>query len=159
MIQTAQFPRRVLLGLTRPFIVGSHPDTNAPEVIGPLWGEMSKLYFSMSLDRSTNPIGVGAMWPDLAKGPGHMIYFASYEVESLPADLGGLDSLQLDEANYAFVEHLGPIDQLPSVINNFYTDLLPSSGFQRRAGMDLEIYEENADPSLPTKVTIAAPVI
>lgn len=158
MIQVAQFPSRVILGLSRPFIAGTHPDTNAPEVIGPLWGEMSKLYFSMSLDRSSNPIGVGAMWPDLTKGPGHMVYFAGYEVDSAPQDLGGLEVLEIEAANYAFVEHLGPIDQLPSVISNFYTDLLPTSGIQRRVGMDLELYAENEDPTQPTLVTIAAPV-
>jgi predicted transcriptional regulator YdeE len=158
MIQVAQFPSRVILGLSRPFIAGTHPDTNAPEVIGPLWGEMSKLYFSMSLDRSSNPIGVGAMWPDLTKGPGHMVYFAGYEVASVPEYLGGLEALELEEANYAFVEHLGPMQDLPGVIANFYTNLLPNSGLQRRVGMDLELYAENEDPTQPTLVTIAAPV-
>ena len=158
MVEVEQFPARVLLGLARPFIAGSHPGSNAPAVIGPLWGEMSKVFFGMALDRNANPLGVGAMWPDGSNEPGRMIYFAGYEVSALPEDLGKLEALELEALNYAFIQHLGPVEELPGVIANFYADLLPNSGLQRREGMDLELYAENEDPTQPTLVTIAAPV-
>lgn len=159
MIQVEKLPARTLLGLSRPFIAASHPDSNASSVVPPLWGEMSKLYFGMKLDRSANPLGVGAMWPDGSGEPGRMIYFAGYEVTSVPEDLGGLEVLEIEAANYAFVEHLGSMDVLPSVIADFYTNLLPNSGLQRREGMDLELYAENEDPTQPMLATIAAPVL
>lgn len=159
MIQVEKLPARIVLGISRPFIAFSHPDSNASSVIPPLWGEMSKLYFGMKLDRSANPLGVGAMWPDGSGELGRMTYFAGYEISSVPENLGGLEVLEIEAANYAFVEHLGSMEVLPSVIADFYTNLLPNSGLQRREGMDLELYAENEDPSLPTKVTLAAPVI
>lgn len=159
MIQTEVFPQKKLLGLSRPFISATQSNSNASEVIGPLWGEMSKLYFSMKLDRDANPVGYGAMWDAGDGEPGSMIYFAGYEVNDFPEDLGGLVSLVLDPTKYAFIEHYGPMSELPAKITAFYKDLLPASGIERVDGIDLEIYHENDNPELPPRVVIAAPVI
>ena len=159
MLETAVFPERTLLGLSRPFISATQPNSNASEVIGPLWGEMSKLFFSMKLDRDANPIGYGAMWNDVASEPGSMIYFAGYEIFEIPEDLGGLEVLTLRPTKYAFIEHNGPMSELPAKITSFYTDLLPASEVQRLDGIDLEIYHESENPELPPRVIIAAPVL
>lgn len=159
MIQTGNLPARTLIGLSRPFISASSSNSNADKVIGPLWGEMSKKFFSMTLKRDANPVGVGAMWRDVEfETDGSMIYFAGYEVHEVPEDLAGLELLEIPESKYAFVEHNGPIQELPSVITNFYTKLLPESNLNRRVGLDLEIYFENENPELAPRVVIAAPV-
>ena len=159
MIETGIFPQRKLLGLSRPFISATQPNSNASDVIGPLWGEMSKLYFSLKLDRDANPVGVGAMWNAGDGQPGSMIYFAGYEVNELPEDAGGLVALVLETTKYAFIEHNGPMSELPAKITSFYKDLLPSSGIERVDGIDLEIYHESDNPEIPPRVVIAAPVI
>ncbi|MFM2373588.1 MAG: hypothetical protein RJA75_484 [Actinomycetota bacterium] len=160
MLEIAELPARKLLGLSSPFISATSPNSNASEVIGPLWGEMSKKFFGLSLSRDDNPVGYGAMWRDEAfEVDGSMIYFAGYEVHSYPEDLGGLEALELRPTKYAFIEHEGPMSDLPGVITNFYTKLLPESGIQRVQGIDLEIYHENEDPQLPPRVVIAAPVL
>ena len=159
MIQTELFPQKTLLGLSRPFISAIQPNSNASEVIGPLWGEMSKLFFSMKLDRDANPVGYGAMWNDVESEPGPMIYFAGYEIFEIPEDLGGLEVLKLRPTKYAYIEHVGPMSELPAKITSFYTELLPASGIQRIDGIDLEIYHESNDPELPPKVIVAAPVL
>ena len=159
MVNVAEFPKRTLLGLKRPFISATSPNSNAPEVIGQLWGEMSKKFFSMQLSRDDYPVGVGAMWRDEAfEQDGSMIYFAGYEVHEVPVDLGGLEVLVIEPSNYALVEHQGPISELPATITNFYSKLLPESNLERRVGMDLEIYHESEDPQLPPRVVIAAPI-
>jgi len=158
MIEISEFPNRVLIGLSRPFIAATQPNSNAGEVIGPLWQEMSKLFFSMELNRGPSPLGVGAMSSGESEGDGAMTYFAGYEVHSLPEDLNGLEVLVLEPAKYAFITHEGPMSELPGVITNFYSKLLPESGLARKAGMDLEIYLETYDPEPKTIVTIAAPV-
>lgn len=159
MLETGEFEGRMLLGLSRPFISATLPNSNASEVIGPLWGQMSKLYFSLALARSENPIGVGAMWraSDFAE-TGSMIYFAGYEVNEIPEELGGLEPLILESSKYAYVEHIGPISNLPQVITNFYTKLLPESNLPRKIGIDLEIYHESLDSDSPPRVVIAAPL-
>lgn len=159
MIQTAVFPERTLLGLGRPFISATQPNSNASEVIGPLWAEMSKLFFSMKLDRDANPVGFGAMWNNVDGEPGAMMYFAGYEIHEIPEDLGGLEVLALDETKYAFIEHNGPMSELPEKIKAFYTELLPSSEFKRIDGIDLEIYHESENPDLSPRVIVAAPVL
>ncbi len=159
MISTSIFPVRTLLGLSRPFISATSPNSNAPQVIGPLWGEMSKIFFQLSLSRDANPVGVGAMWRNEDfEEDGSMIYFAGYEVHEVPEDLGGLEVLALEPSNYALVEHQGPMSELPVTITNFYSKLLPESNLERRVGMDLEIYHESEDPQLPPRVVIAAPI-
>jgi predicted transcriptional regulator YdeE len=120
---------------------------------------MSKLFFSMKLDRDANPVGYGAMWNDVEDEPGSMIYFAGYEIFEIPEDLGGLEVLKLRPTKYAFIEHSGPMSDLPSKITSFYTEILPASGIQRIDGIDLEVYHESDNPELPTRVIVAAPVL
>ena len=159
MVDVAAFPKRTLLGLKRSFISATSPNSNASQVIGPLWGEMSKKFFSMQLSRDDYPVGVGAMWRDEGfEQDGSMIYFAGYEVHEVPEDLGGLELLVLEPSKYAFVEHNGPMSELPNVITNFYTKLLPESNLSRKAGIDLEIYYESEDSGLSPRVVIAAPL-
>ena len=158
MLQTELFPQRTLIGLSRPFISATQENSNAATVIGPLWAEMSKLFFSMKLDRDANPVGYGAMWK-IEGEPGSMLYFAGYGINQIPEDLGGLEVLTLRPTKYAFIEHIGPMSELPAKIKSFYSDLLPSSGIQRVDGIDLEIYHENENPELPPRVIVAAPVL
>ena len=159
MIKVEVLPSRTLVGLSRPFISAARENSNAQQVIGPLWAEMSKVFFGLKLDRADYPVGVGAMWPTSDfESTGSMVYFAGYEVNEAPKDLGGLEILNLDEATYAVAEHLGEMSQLPAFIVNFYTKLLPESGLERRDGIDLEIYVESADSSQPMKAAIAAPI-
>ena len=159
MIEISEFPKRILLGMSQPFVSATQPNSNASAVIGPLWGEMSKHFFGMDLERDPNPLGVGAMWRDDSAGEGGMIYFAGYEVNTIPEDTGNLEVLVLEHEKYAFITHEGPMAELPSVITNFCSTLLPESGIPRREGMDLEIYLEKYDPEPKTIVTIAAPVL
>jgi predicted transcriptional regulator YdeE len=159
-LKIEQFGSRLLLGMSRPFISATSPDSNAGEVIGPLWAEMSKLFFSMNLNRDQNPTGVAAIWCDSESDkPGAMIYFAGYEVQEAPIELGGLEVLELQPEKYAYIEHVAPMSDLPATIADFYSNVLPSSGIERKQGIDLEIYYETQDEQAPMRVVIAAPVV
>ncbi|MCX8529261.1 MAG: GyrI-like domain-containing protein [Rhodoluna sp.] len=159
MIQIRELEERLLLGMSRPFISAASSDSNGPQVIGPLWQEMSSKFFGMKLERSANPIGVGAMWRDEGfLETGAMIYFAGYEVDELPENHNGLEALTVAKGKFATVEHSGPMNELPEVITRFYTQQLPESGLERRVGMDLEIYYESENPNEFPRVVIAAPL-
>jgi predicted transcriptional regulator YdeE len=159
MIESAIFPQRILLGLKANFIAASHENSNAQEVIGPLWGEMSWRFFQVPVARDDFPLGIGAMWEDESGQPGAMVYFAGYEVKEVPADLGGLEILEIPEGRYAYVTHSGAVSGLPATVTAFYSTQFPQSDFQRRAGMDLEIYSEVDESMTPTKVLVAVPVL
>lgn len=158
MVEISVLPARTVLGLKANFLAASHENSNAQEVIGPLWGEMSYQYFNLTLDRDAYPLGVGAMWDDGSGEPGAMVYFAGYEIKSIPEDLGGLEVLEIPEGKYAFVTHEGPLAELPKTVTAFYSSDLPNSGLVRRRGMDLEIYSEIGESGFPTKVIVAAPI-
>jgi predicted transcriptional regulator YdeE len=159
MIEVIDFPERAIVGMQRKFIGAGHPNSNAMQVIGPLWGEMSKKFFGLGLTADEYPLGVGAMWPDGSGEPGQMIYFAGYEVLDRTKDLGGLELLIIPAGNYASVAHPGSMETFSQTVLAFYSDLLPSSRLQRREGMDLELYIETGAPDFSSKALIAAPVI
>ena len=159
MIEAIEFPERKIVGLKRHFIGAGHPNSNAMQVIGPLWGEMSKLFFSLGLTDDEYPLGVGAMWPAESGEPGEMTYFAGYEVVDADRDLGGLEALTVPAGNYASMTHPGSMENFSETVVSFYTDLLPNSGHQRRDGMDLELYIETGAPDFSSKAIIAAPII
>ena len=159
MIEVIEFPSRTIAGLKRNFIGAGHTNSNAMQVIGPLWGEMSKLFFSLGLTDDEYPLGVGAMWPAESGEPGEMTYFAGYEVLAADKDLGDLEALTVPAGNYASMTHPGSMENFSETVVSFYTDLLPNSGHQRRAGMDLELYIETGAPDFSSKAIIAAPII
>lgn len=155
MIEVIKFGGQTLLGQSAQFISASHEGSDAPQVIGRLWQEMSKVFFALDLDRDADPLGIGAMWPTESGKPGEMIYFAGYQIHSKPDLMGGLEILDLPVGTYAQVLHQGPMSEMPQTVTNFYAQLLPASQLERVAGLDLEIYYEVGQV---TKVGIAAPV-
>jgi predicted transcriptional regulator YdeE len=159
MIEVIEVSARTIVGLKRNFIGAGHPNSNAMQVIGPLWGEMSKQFFSLSLTDDEYPLGVGAMWPAEPGEPGEMTYFAGYEVQDLGKDLGNLEVLSMDAGKYAAITHTASMDTLSKTVVSFYSDLLPTGGHQRRVGIDLELYIETGAPDFSSKVIIAAPII
>lgn len=159
MIEVISFPERTIVGLKRNFIAAGHPNSNAMQVIGPLWGEMSKRFFPLGLTDDEYPLGVGAMWPSESGEPGEMTYFAGYEVTDVAQNLGGLECLRIPAGKYAAVTHTDSLETLSETVISFYSDLLPNSGHQRRDGMDLELYIETGAPDFSSKAVIAAPII
>lgn len=158
MISTEVFPKRILLGLSANFISIQHENSNAFEVIGPLWGRASQLFFSANLPDAANALGIGAMWNTNSGIPGEMTYFAGYEVESIPDEIGDLEVLELESGNYAFVTHDGPLASLGATVSEFYARELPESVIARRDGVDLEIYYSVGDEQTNSRVVVAAPI-
>lgn len=157
MIEIQELPARTLIGMSRPFIPAVEPGSNAPSVIGPLWGEMSKVFFGLNATDNEYPIGVGAMWP--SERDGEMIYFAGYEVAEATEGLGGLEVLRITAGKYAAVTHTASMEALPQTVAKFYSEWLPDSGLQRRDGADLELYIETGAPDFSSTAIIAAPVL
>ena len=159
MIEVIDFPARKIIGLKRNFIGAGHPNSNAMQVIGPLWGEMSKQFFALGLTDDEYPLGVGTMWPAEAGEPGEMTYFAGYEVSEVGLNLGSLEAFEVPAGKYASVTHSGSMEAFSQTVIEFYSELLPNSGHRRRAGMDLELYIETGAPDFASKAIIAAPII
>ena len=157
-LETIELPEIAVVGLKGTFISASHEGSNAPQVIGPLWAEMSQVFFQLDLAGLELRKGIGAMWPTESGKPGEMHYFAGYELSGIPEDVKTLEVLTIPAAKYAAVVHRGSLDGLPATTVDFYTNILPASGIERSAGFDLEIYGDNDENGMPTTVTICAPI-
>lgn len=146
------------MGLSSAFTSATHENANGPQIIGALWKEVSQKFFALESSMGLDPVGIGAMWPSESGVPQEMVYFAGFEVAEFPAAAVGLDTLSLNAARYAVLEHSGTIAELPDVIRSFYSDLLPKSGFKRAIGMDLEIYHPADLGNGMGRVELAAPI-
>ena len=90
---------------------------------------------------------------------GLLTQFIGYVVEVIPADLKGLEVLDVPAGTFAYVEHVGGMDTLVGSVRGFYSDLQSLEGYDQRSGFHLEIYDERFDMSEPDSImTIAAPV-
>jgi predicted transcriptional regulator YdeE len=158
MLKVVDLPNRKLLGLSCVFSSATHQNDNGPQIIGALWKEVYQKFFALESSMGLEPVGIGAMWPSESGVPQEMVYFAGYEVADFPATALGLDALSLKAARYAVLEHSGSMAELPAVIRDFYSDLLPKSGFKRAFGMDLGIYHPADLENGMGRVELAAPI-
>jgi predicted transcriptional regulator YdeE len=158
-IKVAEFPARILVGKSADFYGAMSPKFNGQEVLGPVWGEMNGMGEALGLPERT-PM-MSATRP--AKSPeaenGLLTQFIGYVVESIPADLKGLEVLDVPAGTFAYVEHVGGMDTLVDSVRGFYSVLDSLEGYAQRSGFHLEIYDERFDMAKPDSImTIAAPV-
>ena len=157
-LDTMDLPDMVVVGLKGTFISAAYEGSNAGEVIGPLWADMSQVFFQLHLAGLEIVRGIGAMWPTNSDNPGEMHYFAGYELSGIPEDIKTLEILSIPAAKYAFVVHRGSLDGLPATTMDFYRNQLPASKLERDAGYDIEIYGDNDEFGMPTTVTVCSPI-
>jgi predicted transcriptional regulator YdeE len=158
-IKVVEFPARILIGKSADFYGAMSPKFNGQEVLGPIWGEMNAMGKALGLPDRT-PM-MSATRP--AKSPeaenGLLTQFIGYVVEAIPADLKGLEVLEVPAGLFAYTEHLGGMDTLVDSVRGFYSALDSLKGCTQRSGFHLEIYDARFDMSEPTSImTIAAPV-
>ena len=85
--------------------------------------------------------------------------FVGIQVSDLPADLRGLDVLEIPAGTYATFEHIGGMEKLVESTQEFYNELLPDMGCTVDNGLHLEIYDERFDLNRADSImTIAAPI-
>ena len=158
-INVAEFPARILIGKSADFYGAMSPKFNGQEVLGPVWGELNGMGEALGLPERT-PM-MSATRP--AKSPeaenGLLTQFIGYIVEEIPADLKGLEVLDVPAGIFAYVEHVGSMDTLVDSVRGFYSALDSLEGYTQRSGFHLEIYDERFDMAKPDSImTIAAPV-
>ncbi len=157
---TTDMPATKLIGLSADFYGGMSPKFNGPEVLGPLWGVVNSklseigLAFSGRMIAATRPADSGE--------EGLLNQFVGLEVSELPADLNGLEVLELPAMRLATYEHYGSMNGLVASIKQLYGEVLPSSGLKQPTpwSLELEIYDERFDLNSDESVmTIATPIL
>ena len=156
-IKVAQFAARTIIGKSVDFYGAMSPKFNGQEVLGPVWGQMNSMREPLDLPERTTM--VGATRPATPGEEGLMNQFIGYAVEAIPADLMGLEVLEIPAGLFAYVEHVGSMDGLVDSVRGFYADLNSLEGYEQTSGLHLEIYDARFDMADPQSImTIAAPV-
>jgi predicted transcriptional regulator YdeE len=152
-------PARILVGKSADFYGAMSPKFNGQEVLGPVWGLMQAKRIELGLPEGNLMIGATRPAEGAEAANGLLNQFVGCVVDEVPADLLGLDVLELPADKYATYEHVGGMETLVDSIQHFYGELLPEHGCTQRNGLHLEIYDERFDMTSPNSImTIAAPV-
>lgn len=157
--EIVELPARILLGKSTDFYGAMSPKFNGQEKLGPVWGLMQAKRIELGLPAGSLMIGVtrAADSPEAANGL--LNQFVGCVVESVPADLLGLEIFEIPAGTYATCEHVGGMETLTNSIQQFYGELLPGAGCAQASGLHLELYDERFDMTKPdSAITIAAQV-
>jgi predicted transcriptional regulator YdeE len=158
-IKVAEFPARILIGKRADFYGAMSPKFNGPEVLGPIWGYVHAKRVELGLPADSTLIGATQPADSPESENGLLNQMVGIVVAEVPADLKGLEVLQIPAGTFASCEHVGSMDTLVESVRGFYADLESIEGCTQRSGFHLEIYDERFDMNDPGAImTIAAPV-
>ena len=153
-----ELPQLQLIGVAADFVSSLHQDSNAQDVIPPLWNRFFGQLAELENIEATWMVGAMGYASKPTGQPGEMSYFAGARVEQIPDDIGPLKTLTVPAGRYAICEHVGPIDTLVATTEWFYKRWLPESGLTWRDSFDLEIYDERFNGAEDSVLLICCPI-
>ncbi|MDJ0522983.1 MAG: GyrI-like domain-containing protein, partial [Planctomycetota bacterium] len=132
-----------LIGLHARFIGGTSPDSNAGEVVGPLWGQFSARL--QEIQRTDESVCYGySCWGDPAERsrPDEVEYLAGAPAAADAPVPEGMVAVETAGGLYAVFEHHGPITTFHETLQAIYGEWLPSSEYEGSGLGDVEVYDE-----------------
>ncbi len=132
-----------LIGLHSRYIRGTAPDTNAGEVVGPLWGQLNERM--AEIERSDHKTCYGySYWGDEAarSRPDEVECIVGAPATADAPVPNGMVAIETAGGLYAVFEHRGPIWNLGKTILAVYEDWLPKSDYEGSGLGDVELYDE-----------------
>ena len=132
-----------LIGMPGRFIVGTSPETNAGEVIGPLWGQLNARM--AEIERADESACYGySCWGDPAERsrPDEVEYLAGAPATADAPVPEGMLAVETAGGLYAVFEHRGPIWNLGATILAIYNEWLPQSEYEGNGKGDVELYDD-----------------
>jgi AraC family transcriptional regulator len=142
-IRIEEKPPIHLIGLRATFVSGLAENTDAGEVIGPLWERLDARL--PEIQRSEPKALYGYCFhlpPEAVTRENELGYFAGAPVAADAPVPNGLESFDTAAGLYAVFEHHGPITRILETLRPIYADWLPQSGFIGSGAGDVEVYDE-----------------
>jgi predicted transcriptional regulator YdeE len=153
IVEVTLAPRR-LVGVSCEFVASMDANSDASEVIPPIWAILDELVHKNDLDHSWS---LAVMTP--SETPGKMTYTASVPAEEAIETPEGMVEVLFGGGTFVGCEHVGSLDTFGATTAWFYSEFLPGSTFQMIDGPHLEIYDERFDIGSPSSiVTICVPI-
>lgn len=153
-LSTMTLPDLKLVGVRGKFIA-KHEGGPSDDTIGQLWNELTSRIPALGLPMHWM---IGVTEPTNSEIPFEMSYFAGMAVDEVPADLHGLELVELPAARYATFEHHGSMATVGDSVRTFYGELLPRSGYQVTDAPHLEVYDERFTMDDSSVFRFAAPI-
>lgn len=132
-----------LIGMHGRFIVGTAPDSNAGEVVGPLWGRLIPRL--SEIQRSDETLCYGySYWgdPESRSRPDEVECVIGTPVAADAPVPEGMVAVETAGGLYAIFEHHGPIWTFPETLMKVYKEWLPKSAYEGSGIGDVEQYDE-----------------
>ncbi len=135
-------PAILVMGLQAAFIAGRSPDSNAGEIVGPLW---SRFHARQSEVEAVEP-GVYVGWsflgpPDQRAREDEVEYVAGVQVTPGCDVPDGMVAIETAAGLYAVFEHRGAMSEFAGLVRSIYGEWLPTSGCRGNGLGDLERYD------------------
>ena len=142
-------PPRRFVGLQTPFIHGRSPETNAPQLIGPLWSRFLQRCGEIA-GRVDEGVLYGIIWglPEDQRSHKHELWYMAGAEGRTEGDVVGPEGMAVREVaacTLAVVEHRGPIEEVRRTLDLVYADWLPASKYEHAEIVDLERYDDRFD--------------
>jgi len=159
-VETRHLAAMRLIGIPDDVLGLMADEPNGDELIPPLWG---RLFDQLeSVEEFEFGWAVGVLNPSRAENAvkGQLEYFAGLVADFPPEEHPGMQVRDIEASDYLVCEHLGSLDELADTTRWFYSEYLPTSGYQVKDAPHLEVYDERFDPeSHESVVMICVPIL
>jgi AraC family transcriptional regulator len=139
-------PALTVVGLEKSFVHGLSPETNAPQVIGPLWDEFCRR--SDEIAGRVGKVSYGVIYsrPETDRAHLHELqYIAAVAVNKADDVPPGMTSRTIPAGDFAVFIHRGPIHRIAATCYEIYRVWLPQSPWLHSGIADVELYDHRFD--------------
>jgi AraC family transcriptional regulator len=135
-----------IVGLETPFIHGLSPETNAPQVIGPLWEAFCHRSAEVSGRLGKEMYGIIYGRPEQERGHrDELQYIAGVAVGPTHTVPPGMSRREIAAGTFAVFVHRGPIHKISATCREIYRVWLPQSAWKHAEIADVELYDGRFD--------------
>lgn len=147
--EVVTLPGRTFAGLQTHFIGIESPDANNLQVLPKLWTEFNgrkreliPIEADVAYGLCINPSALG----EIARLRDEALYLAALQVESGTQPPWGMVVWSAAGGPHAKFIHQGRIEKIGETMKSIYGKWLPSSGYIRASGPDIERYDSRFNP-------------
>lgn len=140
-------PALRLAGVRARFVSALAADSDAPDVIGPLWGRLHEQLEGVTPVEPGVFYGWTTLAPEASRSrPDELEYVAGVEVAPDAQAPEGMVAVETAAGLYAVFEHRGPIWTFHDAVRWIYEEWLPASPYEGNGIGDLERYDARWAP-------------
>jgi AraC family transcriptional regulator len=156
---TKELPGFKLIGFKADFVGVMVANSTANSVIPALWQKLNGVWGQYEDVFAGVSLGVLGMPESPNPVEGQLNYFAGMAVVDLPPANDDLEQIEVPAGKFVICEHVGSLATLGETTRWFYSEYLPTSGYEERFAHHYEMYDNRFNPeSDDSVVSICIPI-